>query len=94
MSIETTLCQETLAARTAKEKNFQATKHFVIRLALYDTANGRSSFIQFIDKRRYTRYVLTLFTLQSGALICTAQVNGPYTQGDLHANKLFFLFDV
>ena len=42
-----------------------------------------------IDKRRY-RYVLTLFTLQSETLMCTAHAYGPYTQGDYHVNKLFY----
>ena len=45
-----------------------------------------SVFVGTIDKK-HTRYVLTLFTFQSGTLMCTAHVYGPY-------NTLLILFDV
>ena len=46
-----------------------------------------------MDKRRY-KYVLTLFTLQFGTLMCTAHMYGPYIEGHPRWNKFFFVYDV
>ena len=45
-----------------------------------------------IDKR-HTRYVLTLFTFQSGTLMCTAHSNGPYIEGHPRLSNMFIIFD-
>ena len=43
-----------------------------------------------IDKR-HTRYVLTLFTFQSGTLMRTARVYGPYIEGPKVKQTLYSL---